>query len=369
MKCLILVGGFGTRLRPLTLSKPKPLVEFCNRAILEHQIAAAVDCGVDHVILAVGYRPEELEKACTYFEEKFKIKVTMSLETEPLGTAGPVRLAKDLILETNEPFFVFNSDVICEYQLKELLSFHKEKGAEVTICLTKVADPSKYGVVLYDENGRVQSFVEKPQVFVGDRINAGMYIMNTSVVDRIPDKPTMFETQVFPILAEEQRLFCFTLAGYWADIGQPKDYLAGLGMHLAAISNRSEVVAGEVLAKESDFPGVTIKGNVLAYPGVTIGAGSVIGPDVTLGKGVVVGEGCRVLGSAILDNSKIQDYAYVSGSIIGWDSKVGKWSRVQPMTVVGADVDIKPELCVNGAFVLPHKGIKQSVLEKGTIIM
>lgn len=190
MKALILVGGYGTRLRPLTLSRPKPLVEFCNKPMMMHQIEALVEAGVTHVILAVSYRAELLEKEVRVEAEKLGVKITLSQEDEPLGTAGPLALAKELLSADSEPFFVLNSDVICDFPLKEMVSFHRHHGKEGTIVVTRVEEPSKYGVVVYDEVGRIERFVEKPQEFVSNKINAGLYIFTPAILKRIEVKPT-----------------------------------------------------------------------------------------------------------------------------------------------------------------------------------
>lgn len=228
MQALILVGGYGTRLRPLTLSRPKPLVEFANRPMLLHQIGALVEAGVSRVILAVSYREEKMEQELTDESEKLGVNLVFSYETEPLGTAGPLALAKDVLLSfSNEPFIVLNSDVICDFPFKDLVTFHKNHGKEGTIVVTKVEEPSKYGVVLYSETGCIDSFIEKPQEFVSNKINAGIYILNTSVLKRINVCPMSIEKEVFPYMAQEKQLYAMELQGFWMDVGQPKDFLKG----------------------------------------------------------------------------------------------------------------------------------------------
>lgn len=149
MKALILVGGFGTRLRPLTLSCPKPCVEFANKPSIIHQIQALVECGVTEVVLAVNYQPELMNETMQKWGEKLGVKITYSKEDEPLGTAGPLALArKSLDDGKNTPFFVLNSDVICDFPFKEFVEFHKNHGQEGSILVTKVEEPSKYGVVV-----------------------------------------------------------------------------------------------------------------------------------------------------------------------------------------------------------------------------
>jgi len=165
---------------------------------------------------------EELEKT-------YGIKITCSLENEPMGTAGPIRLAKELINHENpsELLFVFNSDVICHYPLDKMVDFHKSHGKEGTIMVTEVNDPSKYGVVVADDQNKIERFVEKPSVFISNKINAGLYLFNTSIIERIENRPTSIEREIFPVMAADSQIYQMVLPGYWMDIGQPKDYLSG----------------------------------------------------------------------------------------------------------------------------------------------
>ncbi|KAJ7535005.1 hypothetical protein O6H91_12G014100 [Diphasiastrum complanatum] len=151
-----------------------------------------------------------------------------------MGTGGPLALARDKLIDgSGEPFFVLNSDVICEFPLKQMISFHKQHKGEASIMVTKVDEPSKYGVVVLDEDtGLVQRFVEKPKTFVGNKINAGIYLLNPSTLDRIELRPTSIEKEVFPSMAAEEQLFAMVLPGFWMDIGQPKDYITGLRLYL-----------------------------------------------------------------------------------------------------------------------------------------
>lgn len=234
MKALILVGGYGTRLRPLTLSLPKPLVPFANRPMLLHQVEALVAAGCDEVVLAVNYRAEVMEERLRQEEERLGIKITISLEDTPLDTAGPLSLASKILGSDGDPFFVLNSDVICAFPFEQFLAFHKKHGKEGTILVTKVEEPSKYGVVVSDKDtGAIDRFVEKPQIFVGNRINAGLYIFQPEVLKRIPfNEPCSMEKKVFPEMASQKELYCMDLPGFWMDVGQPPDYLKGQVMYL-----------------------------------------------------------------------------------------------------------------------------------------
>ena len=187
LKALILVGGYGTRLRPLTFTKPKPLCEFVNKPIVLHQIEALVEVGVREIILAVSYKPKQLEDELRHIENKLKIKIHFTLEKVPLGTAGPIKLNEDLLdPNDSDPFFMLNADVIANYEFDQLLKFHQSHKGEGTIYVTPVEDPSRFGVVVADQNGKVSAFVEKPKdLKYGNEINAGLYILNKSVIKRV----------------------------------------------------------------------------------------------------------------------------------------------------------------------------------------
>ncbi|KAK9123878.1 hypothetical protein Sjap_013480 [Stephania japonica] len=170
------------------------------------------------------------------FESKLGIKITCSRETEPLGTSESISFGRDKRLMNRRSIFVLNSDVICEYPLEQMIQFHKAHGGEASIMVTKVDEPSKYGVVVMEEaTGKVENFVEKPKIFVGNKINAGIYLLNPSVLDRIQLRPTSIEKEVFPKIATEQKLFAMVLPGFWMDIGQPRDYITGLRLYLDAL--------------------------------------------------------------------------------------------------------------------------------------
>ncbi|SCU94359.1 LAME_0F07162g1_1 [Lachancea meyersii CBS 8951] len=361
MKGLILVGGYGTRLRPLTLTVPKPLVEFGNRPMILHQIEALAAAGVTDIVLAVNYRPEVMVETLQKYEKEYGVNITFSVETEPLGTAGPLKLAEEVLKKDNSPFFVLNSDVICDYPFQELADFHKAHGGQGTIVATKVDEPSKYGVIVHDiaTPNLIDRFVEKPVEFVGNRINAGLYILNPEVIDLIDLKPTSIEKETFPILVEQKSLYSFDLEGYWMDVGQPKDFLSGSVLYLNSLSKRSP---------QSMAKGNNIVGNVIVDPSAKISASAKIGPDVVIGPNVTIGDGVRITRSVVLCNSHIKDHALVKSTIVGWNSTVGKWARLEGVTVLGDDVEVKDEVYVNGGKVLPHKSISANV-PKEAIIM
>jgi mannose-1-phosphate guanylyltransferase len=241
------------------------------------------------------------------------------------------------------------------------MEFHKSKGAEATILVTKVTDPSKYGVVVSDAEQRIERFVEKPKEFVGDKINAGIYCCNPSVLNRIEMRPTSIEKEVFPAIATSGGLYAMELQGYWMDVGQPKDYLTGLSLHLDSLRKKKP----QELAGEGDH----IVGNVIIDPSATIGKDCKIGPNVAIGKECVIGDGVRLSNCVLLHRVKVKNYSRIADSIVGWGCSVGRWARVDNKAVLGEDVFVGDEIFLNGAIVLPHKDLKESVLEPGTIIM
>jgi len=358
MKALILVGGFGTRLRPLTLFRPKPLVEFANKPILIHQLDALKEAGVTQVVLAVSYRAQEMEQELSQYAEKEGIKIIFSHETEPLGTAGPLALAKDILAADNEPFFVLNSDITCDFPFKEMVLFHRHHGREGTIVVTKVEEPSKYGVVVYNEDGRVERFVEKPQEFVSNKINAGMYILNATILDRIQVRPTSIEKEIFPVMATSGQLFAFELQGFWMDIGQPKDFLTGMCLYLQSRKQKGAKL----------HSGEGIVGNVLVDPSCKIGSNCRIGPNVTIGPDVVIEDGVCIKRCTILRGSRIKSHSWLDSCIVGWNCVIGQWVRMENVTVLGEDVIVSDEIYINGGKVLPHKAISSSVPEPQIIM-
>ena len=330
--------------------------------MMVHQLSALAEAGVTDVVLAVNYRPDAMTNALKKYEEEFNIKIHFSIETEPLGTAGPLKLAEKILGKDDAPFFVLNSDVICEYPFQDLAKFHKKHGEEGTIVVTKVEEPSKYGVIVHKPNhpSRIDRFVEKPVEYVGNRINAGIYILNPSVLKRIELRPTSIEQETFPAICEDGQLHSFDLEGFWMDVGQPKDFLSGTCLYLSSLSKRKP----EMLVPHSQ-PFV-YHGNVMMHETAKVGRNCRIGPNVVIGPGCVIGDGVRLQRCVLLEDSKVKDHAWIKSTIVGWRSTVGRWARLENVTVLGDDVTIGDEIYVNGGSVLPHKSIKANVEGKSS---
>ncbi|KAF6775933.1 hypothetical protein AHF37_04688 [Paragonimus kellicotti] len=366
MKALILIGGYGTRLRPLTLSIPKPIVEFCNRPMLLHQVEA---------LLQAASLEQFIRDSCKLVLGDRDVRLTFSYEEDALDTgidfgsvfgdcnvsAGPLAQAAPILTKTDEPFFVLNSDIICNYPFKEMLDFHLIHGHEGTMAVTKVEEPSKYGAVVHnDRTGLVKYFVEKPSEYVANRINAGLYIFNPNILDRIqPNKPISIETTVFPSMVSDGELYCLEFCGFWMDIGQPADYLIGMRLYL---NHLYEKKSPELNARSG------LLGNVLVDPTAKIGTDCRIGPNVTIGAHVVIEDGVRISNTAIFSKSVVKSHAWLHNCIVGWRSTVGRWVRMENMTVLGEDVRVGDELFLNGALVLPHNAISESVTEPHIIM-
>lgn len=266
-----------------------------------HQIAALADAGVTEVILAINYQFEKIQEYLPEIEEKYNIKITLSKEDEPLGTGGPIRLAKDIILKDNSEgmFFVLNSDVICDFPFKKMIEFHKSHGGEGTLVTTPVKDPSKFGVILSDEKGMITDFVEKPQEYVGNEINAGIYLFNTSMIDRIENRPTSIERETFPKMAEDNQLYIVKLEGFWRDIGQPADFLIGAELYLNHLKLKDSPLLSSGKTFFSIYPnflnlGANIKGPVMIHEDAKVSEDAVIGPNVSIGRGCIIEAGARI---------------------------------------------------------------------------
>lgn len=360
MKALILVGGFGTRLRPLTLSRPKPCVEFANKPIICHQIEALAAAGVTEVVLAIGYLPDLMKENIELWERTYQIKITCSEEGEPMGTAGPLALARDILSRDNteDLFFVLNSDVICHYPFQEMLKYHKSHGCEGTLCVCEVDDPSKYGVVVSNEAQEVQFFIEKPVQFISKKVNCGLYVFSLRALDRVPLRPSSM-AELLPAMALDYTLREFLLVGFWMDIGQPKDYLEGTRLYLSSL----EAKHSDRLSKE-----VGIRGNVLIDPTATIEPGCLLGPNVTIGANCHIKAGSRLIDSTVLQGTSMEAYCWVKNSIIGWNCRIGKWARLEGLCVLGEDVGIADEICLNATVVFPHKELRHSIFEPSQVI-
>lgn len=318
MRAVVLVGGFGTRLRPLTNSVPKPMLPVGHISIIERLIANLVRGGVTDVTLALGFKPEP-------FVEAFPdgtcagATLTYAVEPEPLDTAGAIRFAARFA-GIDETFVVANGDVLTDLDIAALVDFHRRHGAEATLHLTPVEDPSAFGVVDSDDNGLVRRFIEKPPpgTSPSNLINAGTYVFEPAVIDRIADgRKVSVEREVFPLIVADGRLWAMATDDYWIDTGQPDLYLAA---NLDVISSRR----AEHDRAEGVAPGSTIGDDVslneaVIAAGATVGDGASVAHSVVLAGGYV-GVGATVSHSVVMGH--IGDGALVSNCVVGADAVI-----------------------------------------------
>jgi mannose-1-phosphate guanylyltransferase len=350
MRAVVLVGGEGTRLRPLTFTTPKPLLPIVNQPFLERQLVWLADHGVDDVILSMGYLPDAFH---AHFRDEsgvdtFRgIRLHYAVESEPLGTAGAIRFAADGI---DERFVVCNGDVLTGLDLSAMVEFHDARGAEVTIALTRVEDPSAFGVVPTAADGGVIAFVEKPAPgsAPSDWINAGTYVLEPEFLHRIPPRLNVsVERETFPrLLQQPGRLFGYRTDAYWLDIGTPEKYLEA---HIDVL--RGAVGLPPTPGAHELSEGIWTQGDATIEPGATVLAPALIGPNARIQSGArvrgsVLGAGAVVEGGAVLETAVLHAEARVSHDSTVDHSVVGRRSVVKPNvvlsdnTLVGDDVTI-----------------------------
>ena len=301
---ILLVGGFGTRLMPLTKNTPKPMLTVAGIPVTEHQIAMAKSAGITEIVLATSYLSEVFTP---YFGDgsKWGIKIKYAVEKEPLGTGGAIRNAAQL-LDTHESVVVLNGDVLSSHNLTEQIRQHESHDADITLHLTQVEDARAFGCVPTDSDGRVTAFLEKMENPVTNQINAGCYVFNPRVISAIPlDTVVSVERETFPqLVASGAKVFGYVESAYWLDIGTPRALLK------ASI---------DIVKRSGDFlamPGARIDPTAVITGGSCIGVNSIVGAGAVL-DGSIVEAGC-VIGS----NSRITDSFVAEGAKIGNDVKI-----------------------------------------------
>jgi mannose-1-phosphate guanylyltransferase len=325
VQAVVLVGGEGTRLRPLTSDVPKPALTLVDRPFLAYAIEWLAAHGVSEVVLACGFLPEVLREALTGEEERAGVAITYVAEPEPLGTAGAIRFAAEALGDRLEDtFFALNGDVLADLDLSAVAREHRERGAEATIALHPVEDSSAYGLVSRDEEGRVLEFLEKTGEAVPGEINAGAYVLERSVLDLIPaGRAVSIEREVFPRLAGAG-LHALLLEGYWMDIGTPERYLqASWDILERRVATRVEPTApGSLVAADAEVAAEAELGaRVVVSPGCQIGARAELSEAVLL-TGCSVGEGARVRNSILAPGVEVAAGAEVVDAVVGRDERV-----------------------------------------------
>lgn len=348
---VVLVGGKGTRLRPLTLSAPKPMLPTAGLPFLTHLLSRIAAAGIEHVILGTSYKP-------AVFEAEFGDGSALGLQIEyvteehPLGTGGGIANVAGKL--RNDTAMVFNGDVLSGADLAQLLDFHRSNRADVTLQLVRVGDPRAFGCVPTDEEDRVVAFLEKTEDPPIDQINAGCYVFERNVIDRIPQgREVSVEREVFPALLADGdcKIYGYVDASYWRDMGTPEDFVRG----------SADLVRG--IAPSPALRGH--RGEQLVHDGAAVSPGALLIGGTVVGRGAEIGPGTRLDGAVIFDGVRVEAGCVIERSIIGFGARIGPRALIRDGVIGdGADIGARCEL-LSGARVwpgvfLPDGGIRYS---------
>lgn len=348
---VVLVGGKGTRLRPLTLSAPKPMLPTAGLPFLTHLLSRIAAAGIEHVILGTSYKP-------AVFEAEFGDGSALGLQIEyvteehPLGTGGGIANVAGKL--RNDTAMVFNGDVLSGADLAQLLDFHRSNRADVTLQLVRVGDPRAFGCVPTNEEDRVVAFLEKTEDPPTDQINAGCYVFERNVIDRIPQgREVSVEREVFPALLADGdcKIYGYVDASYWRDMGTPEDFVRG----------SADLVRG--IAPSPALRGH--RGEQLVHDGAAVSPGALLIGGTVVGRGAEIGPGTRLDSAVIFDGVRVEAGCVIERSIIGFGARIGPRALIRDGVIGdGADIGARCEL-LSGARVwpgvfLPDGGIRYS---------
>jgi mannose-1-phosphate guanylyltransferase/phosphomannomutase len=356
MKAVIMAGGEGTRLRPLTSNQPKPMLPMANIPMMEHVVNLLRQHGFEDIVVTVAFMANAIR---TYFGDgsEFGVRMVYATEATPLGTAGSVRNAKD---ELDERFLVISGDVLTDIDLTQVVAFHEKRGALATLALKAVDNPLEFGIVITREDGSIERFLEKPtwgQVF-SDTINTGIFVLEPEIFDFIPEgRPVDFSGESFPAVLEAGKpLYGYVADGYWEDVGTLEAYLRAhqdildqrVSVDVAGFELRPRVWLGK--GAQID-PSVTIVGPAVIGDNCVVGAGAELGAYCTLGRNVRIGENVVLQRSVVHDNSYLGSAVRVDGSVLGRGSDLRHGARLEEGVVLG-------EQCLVGAGAELKAGVK-----------
>lgn len=361
---IILAGGYATRLRPLTFTKPKPLLPILNKAVIDWILDSVMAIKPSGVFLSVRYMSELIEKHIEQKWSSLRGIINVVRENKPLGDGGPVSYIASLH-ELDDVIVVFNGDIFTKVDLKDVINAHVSKGALATICLTQVSDVSQYGVVTLGKDNLITGFVEKPEPgrAPSNLINAGIYVFSKEALRYFP-KPGEFgklALDVLPKMIKEHKVYGYELKGYWFDVGTISSYLdANFRALDEYCSNCSAPTSNDVSIKPPVFIG----------EGVSIGPGAEIGPYVVILNNSRVGAHSRIRYSVIMDNATIESGAYIDLAVLGSDVFVGKWARIEKGVVVGEGSYIGDNVLINRDSIIgPFREVNQSIYDIGKILL
>jgi len=364
VKAVVMAGGEGTRLRPLTSNQPKPMVPIVGKPCMEHILELLKTHGFDDVVVTVAFLPQAIR---SYFGDgtNLGLDIQYSVEESPLGTAGSVRLASDVLDET---FLVISGDALCDIDLQKIVDFHKEKGAAVTIGLKSVENPLEFGIVVTDDDGKVERFLEKPswgQVF-SDTINTGIYVLEPEVLRHVPtDRPYDFSKELFPLLLEMGRpIYGYVCEGYWQDIGNLDQYRQAnfdaldekVSLNVPGLKIRGDVWIGEGVEID-DVEGVEGPAFIGNYARISPEAS--VGPYTVLGPATTLRERGRISRSVFDASCYIGRSAVIEGAIVGRGCDIRPHARIHEGVAIGDQVTIGDQAVVfPGVRIYPYKEVE-----------
>jgi len=359
MQAIILAGGMGTRLRPLTYTLPKPMLPVAGRPAMAHIVESLARAGCDDVIITTNY-------LAALVEERLKrlalpIPVRCVEEFKPLGTAGCVRNLWD---DLEDEFLIIQGDAVADIDYRAFLDFHHEKEADVSIALMRVSDTREFGVCELQDNGRIRRFQEKPRPedAVSDLASSGFYVLKKEMFAHVPpDQPFDFARELFPILMRhDARFFGWMMNGFWIDIGRVAPYLAA---NTRLIDGRGAVALDAQIA-----PDATCIAPFSIGAGSKISSGAIVGPGTVIGDGCFVGAGARVVGSVVYDEVSLGARVHLSGCVVGTKCRVGRDAHVEEGAVVGEGCDIGAGAVVGPQTRLgPHVPLAPGALLEGVL--
>jgi len=393
MKAVVMAGGFGTRIQPLTHSTPKPMLPIINKPMMEHTMCALRDLGISEFIVLLYFKPDIIKN---HFKDgsQLGISITYVLPDDDYGTAGAVRLAKEYIGDEN--FIIISGDLVTDFNFQEIFDFHKAKNSKLSIGLTSVENPLQFGVVIANDEGKIERFLEKPswgEVF-SDTINTGIYIIEPEILDYIPECVNYdFGKDLFPLLMKEGiELMGYNLEGYWRDVGNPQSYrevyddiLKGrVGLKFEGIQTKfpdGVVYSTEPLKLEAN---VEIIGKVIIGKNVSIGNGTVLN-NVVMGDNVSIGTDCKIRNTVFWENVTVEKNVKLDSGVIckeniiekNVEAKAGlilaEGCEVGQLARFESDVIVWPDKKIDEAAIVSHNVIwgskyKNSIFENGSVV-
>lgn len=353
MRAVIIAGGSGTRLRPLTYNTPKPMVPLFGKPFLLYQIELLREHGIHEIIINLHYLSDSIKNVLGDGSQ-YGVKLYYSYESQPLGTAGAVKNAEEFF--DDEPMLVFNGDVLTDIDLSAVIETHKRTQAKATLTLIRVEDPTQFGLVFLDDDQRITRFHEKPTAdeaarFNVDTVNAGIYVLDPDVFQHVPkDTPYMFERGLFPHLLDmDARMSGHITDSYWIDIGNPVKYMEA---HVDVLRGRVKV----------EMPALEMAPNLWVAEGAHIDDSAEVRGPVFIGSDAKVRKKARLNEYAVLDrNVIVDDRAAVAHAVVGADTHIGEDAQLQ-RCLVGRNCAIGPHSHLAGAVVLAD----DSIIGKGT---